>query len=93
MFNIRKFEKSEVSEGSVVIDVRTPEEYLTEHASGSINIPLANLENKILELGYAKDGKIILVCRSGARAEAALNIFKNHGFINVENKGSYLNVK
>jgi rhodanese-related sulfurtransferase len=37
--------------------------------------------------------KIVLVCRSGNRAEQAKNILKDEGLNNIENEGSWTNIK
>lgn len=54
-------------ENSVLLDVRSPIEFQTEHISNSINIPLEELPNRYEEL--PKTGQLIVICRSGKRAE------------------------
>lgn len=51
-----------VREGLVtVLDVRPPEEYAAGHVPGAINIPLAELEQRLNEL--ARDQEIVAYCR------------------------------
>lgn len=51
-----------VREGLVtVLDVRPPEEYAAGHVPGAVNIPLAELEQRLEELG--KDQEIVAYCR------------------------------
>ncbi|GHO93129.1 sulfurtransferase [Reticulibacter mediterranei] len=59
-----------------ILDVRTPAEYETVHIPGSYNIPLDQLPKHRTELGNKLQTPIILVCRSGARAEQAARQFE-----------------
>lgn len=53
------------SNGAIVLDVRTPEEFRTGHMDGAINIPVDRIKQNIPDL--QKKGKpIIACCRSGA---------------------------
>jgi rhodanese-related sulfurtransferase len=53
-----------------VIDVRTPGEFASGHLPGSYNVPLPDLKEHRDELTGAV-GPVVLVCRSGRRAETA----------------------
>jgi rhodanese-related sulfurtransferase len=76
---------------SITIDVRTPNEWQNDgHADCSVNIPLDQLASKIEEL-KAYD-KIVVVCRSGARAGSAKNMLEGAGIKQVENLGPWQNV-
>lgn len=44
-----------------VLDVRPPEEFAAGHVPGAVNIPLAELEQRLAELG--KDQEIVAYCR------------------------------
>ncbi|MFP4610780.1 MAG: ArsR/SmtB family transcription factor [Thiohalophilus sp.] len=46
-----------------VIDVRPSEEYAAGHLPGAVNIPLAELEQHLAELGQDKDQEIVAYCR------------------------------
>lgn len=54
-----------------VLDVRTPAEFETAHIPGSYNVPLDNLREHRAELRRHLDDDVVLVCRSGNRAEQA----------------------
>ena len=58
-----------------IIDVRTPAEYRSIHIPGSYNMPLDQLPEHKIELANAIQVPVILICRSGARAEQAAKIF------------------
>lgn len=76
--------KGDMSKGAVLIDVRTPEEFTLEHAQGSINLPLGDIQNGITP-NVPKNTKIYLYCRSGRRATEAKTILEQAGFTNVIN--------
>lgn len=62
-----------------VLDVRTPAEFETSHIPGSYNVPLDNLREHRAELRHHLDEDVVLVCRSGARAEQAEKAFSEVG--------------
>lgn len=80
--------KDLISNGALVVDVRSPEEFHSGNAAGSINIPLQNLPSKVNDL---KGKEIVLVCRSGARAGNALAQLTNEG-ITAFNAGPWQTV-
>ena len=54
-----------------ILDVRTPAEFESGHIPGSYNVPLDLLREHRSELTSHLDDDVVLVCRSGARAEQA----------------------
>lgn len=54
-----------------VLDVRSPAEYASEHIPGSVNVPLEELPEHAGRLGASLQGPVVLVCRSGVRAQQA----------------------
>ncbi len=82
---VEQFKKIlEIEKGNTLmafINVCTPQEYAEKHIEGVSSMPLDSLENNIESL---KDKKTIYVhCRSGMRAEKAIEIMKQNG-INAE---------
>lgn len=68
------------------IDVREPSEFASGHVDGAINIPLGSIGESNTELDeLPKDRKIVLYCRSGARASLAKEQLQAMGYSNVEN--------
>lgn len=55
----------------LVLDVRTPAEFETAHIEGSYNVPLATLTEHREEVSRHLDRDVVLVCRSGNRAQQA----------------------
>ncbi|WP_394262170.1 rhodanese-like domain-containing protein [Moraxella boevrei] len=69
---------------TVVIDVRTPEEYQMNHPSGAINIPHSEIVAKIGSQGVSKSDTIKLYSGASSRAEKAKNDLQSAGYSNVE---------
>ncbi len=74
------------TEGAVLLDVRTPEEYQQRNIPGSKNVPLQQISNveKIVE---NKDTPLFVYCLSGGRSSAATKALKQMGYSNVNNIG------
>jgi len=71
------------STGTIVVDVREPEEYEQGHVPGAINLPQADLASRLDEL--PRDCPLILICRSGARSLWAAQFLRQVGFEQVAN--------
>ncbi|MBD0297481.1 MAG: rhodanese-like domain-containing protein [Bacteroidota bacterium] len=79
----KKFEKKMKKRNTVVMDVRTAEEYASGHIPKSLNMDVQqeNFTNRIQSLD--KSRTYLLYCRSGKRSAKALNIMKENGFDKV----------
>ena len=73
----------------VWIDVRSAEEFNAGHLQDAINIPHDQILERIQSVSPDKDAPVNLYCRSGRRAEVALNALKKAGYTNVTNHGGY----
>ncbi|HDZ6823165.1 TPA: rhodanese-like domain-containing protein [Mannheimia haemolytica] len=71
------------------IDVRSAKEFQQGHLNGAINVTHTEIAQRIAEVAPDKNQPIHLYCRSGHRAEAALNELKKLGYSNVTNHGGY----
>lgn len=70
----------------LIIDVREPEEYVTGHVEGALNIPPSELMNGAKQLAkIPKDTEIVLYCRTGSRSNVAISILRSLGFTNLVN--------
>jgi rhodanese-related sulfurtransferase len=65
---------------SLILDVRTPEEYAEGHIPGAINIPHDKLSARLVEINSHKDKDIVLYCRSGRRVGIATDTLQAAGF-------------
>lgn len=72
------------NKSAVVIDVRTPSEYLAGHIPESKLIPVDEIEYRANEV--PKDAEtIFVVCQGGGRSAAACEILSNLGYKNLVN--------
>lgn len=65
----------------VLIDVRTANEYDLMHIKNAINIPVNEIEQKILQI--EQNYPIMVYCSSGARSKTAIQILNNLGYNNI----------
>ncbi|PCI57231.1 MAG: sulfurtransferase [Alphaproteobacteria bacterium] len=56
---------------AVLIDVREPEEFMAEHISYAMSVPLSSLEDGFQMLNIPKNITIILQCLKGSRSQMA----------------------
>lgn len=73
-----------------IVDVRTPSEFSGGNVSGSINIPLQEVQQRLDEIKSLPQ-PIILCCASGNRSGQATAFLKSVG-VDCENGGSWLDV-
>lgn len=69
------------------IDVRSADEYNTEHVSQAVNIPHTEIDSRIDEVTTDKDALIYVYCRSGRRSGIAQTTLSEAGYTNVVNLG------
>ncbi|MBZ0185417.1 MAG: rhodanese-like domain-containing protein [Candidatus Obscuribacterales bacterium] len=62
----------------VLLDVRSPIEFETEHIANSVNVPLNELEARWQEV--PRQGHLVVICRSGKRAERGAYTLLGKGF-------------
>ena len=77
--------------GSVLLDVRTEEEYGIEHAAGAVLLPQEDLETMdegdILDVLPDLDAPVLLYCRTGRRAALAAVQLEELGYTRLYNLG------
>lgn len=66
-----------ITKGAVIIDVRTPQEFMGGHVAGSKNIPLQQLGGQMSTL--PKNKPVVFCCASGARSGAATDMARQAG--------------
>ena len=74
------------AEGSLLLDVRTPEEYREGHIPGSRNVPLQAIGN-VRQLAGDPDTPLFLYCHSGARSRQAAAALQGMGYRKIRNLG------
>ena len=65
----------------LLIDVREPEEYESEHIPGAKLLPLSDLEGRLDEL--PEDRELIFYCRSGRRSNLGAVFARDSGLLNT----------
>lgn len=79
-------------ENSILIDVRTKEEYEENHLEDAINIPLDVIKEKIKDNEKINNNtNIIVYCKSGIRSSEAANILSKLEYKNIYDLGSINN--
>ncbi len=63
-----------------IVDVRSEKEFDDFHLSGSVNIPLPELEHRMEEI--CSESSVYILCQSGLRSLQALHWLKEKGFQN-----------
>lgn len=61
---------------NLIVDVRSREEYYSNHIKGSLNIPLHDLEYYV---GFLKNKDVLFYCDTGRRARIAVEHMSNKG--------------
>ncbi|HBG04989.1 MAG: rhodanese-like domain-containing protein [Geobacteraceae bacterium GWC2_58_44] len=63
---------------TVLLDVRTPEEYRQARLRGSLLIPLGELEKRVKEI--PRDRPLLVYCAVGARSSSAAGFLASKGY-------------
>jgi phage shock protein E len=75
-----------IKSSSLILDVRTSDEYAEGAYPGARNVPVQELADRLAELG-PKAAPVIVYCASGARSARAARILKGAGFADVTDCG------
>ncbi len=78
-----------LSQGAVVIDVRTESEFRQGHLARAVNIPLDRLRVDIGRHAPNHEQPLLLHCLSGTRSGIARGTLRRMGYSKVFNLGSY----
>jgi len=65
-----------------VLDVRAPEEFVSGHVPGAVNIPHDQVAARLAEV--PKDKEVVLYCRSGRRAAMAAEVLAANGYTRLK---------
>jgi phage shock protein E len=78
----------DLSGRTLIIDVRTAQEYNGDHFKNAVNVPLNVIGKKIKEIVPDYNETIILYCKTGMRARIAKQILEKMGYKKVINAGT-----
>jgi len=88
LVSMEEFQSKILDSNTVVLDVRTEEEFHGPlgHIKGAILIPIDELSSRVNELNELKSKDIYVVCRSGNRSNFGKDILRENNFnaINVD---------
>lgn len=92
--NVNEFNKAleNNDENHILVDVRTPEEYNSEHLKGAVNIDVKDslaFMPKAKEL-LPKDKTILVYCRTGHRSAMAAHKLAAEGYKVINLKGGII---
>jgi phage shock protein E len=68
-----------VKNGALIVDVRTPEEFIAKHIDGAINLPIDAIMKGNIKL--PKDKEIVVYCRTGSRSRVSAKVLREQGWI------------
>ena len=76
---------------AVIVDVRRPDEFVTGHIPGALNLPLADSQDGNSPRGLAdKNAVNIFCCRTGVRSVTAAVALEKMGYTHLANFGGIL---
>ena len=73
----------ESSSATLIVDVRTPEEFAAGHVPGAVNVPIDALESRLTELFPHREDGVVVYCERGPRAGYAVSILERSAFSNI----------
>ena len=73
---------------SLILDVRSSDEYICGNAPGSMNIPLEELRDRLEDI--PKDRAVSVMCRTGVRSYNAERVLRANGFDVSNIAGGYM---
>lgn len=80
-----------ITSGAIVIDVRSPDEYVEEHLPNAVNIPVQEMSARLDEVAKLvandKSRPIVVYCAAGSRAAKAKAQLDAAGYSGVVNGG------
>jgi len=71
-------------DNSVVVDLRTGQEFADGHIVGAVNIPSLEFAGRMSELDKYKDAPVVLVCKMGQHSSGSSKILKDAGYSDVK---------
>jgi rhodanese-related sulfurtransferase len=82
-----------LAQGWTYVDVRTTQEFEAGHPAGAVNVPILHAAPggmapnpdflRVMNAVFAKDAKIVVGCKAGARSLRAAQTLSADGFANV----------
>ena len=70
-------------QNAVVLDVRERKEFDAGHVVDAVNMPMARLKQRLVELKKHRDKPILVVCKMGQQSGEAVRTLKESGYPDV----------
>ena len=70
-------------EAAKLIDLRSPNEFADGHITGSINIPYADIKDRLHEIKLQEGKSLVLICDSGSQSANAGEVLNKSGYQNT----------
>ena len=74
-----------IQNGTLLVDVRSKEEFADGHVDGAVNIEWDKTDDLIAIIGDDKQRQVVFYCRSGNRAGKAKAVMEDKGYIGIFN--------
>lgn len=71
-------------EYDVIVDVRTPEEWVRGHRPDAVSVPIGEFVTEFPKRVPSTDARVLFVCRKGIRAPAAALMAQKKGYTRVQ---------
>lgn len=68
---------------TLILDVRTPEEFAGGHVPGAVNIPYDQVSARLSELEPHRGNDIVIYCEKGGRAGKEADVLAGTNFPNL----------
>jgi len=85
------YQMMQSTDGFILVDVRTAEEFNERHIKGALLIPVNEINVRAVDELPDKNALILVYCRSGARSANAAYDLVDMGYTNVYDFGGILN--
>ncbi len=82
--------QSAANKDAVILDVRTPDEYVGGHIHNALNIDYNAADFKVNASKLPKEKVVYIYCRSGARSASAATIMRADGYNVIELEGGIM---
>lgn len=78
-------------ENGVVVDIRDKKAFEGGHIVDAVNIPLAKLKERVVELERFREKPLVVVCQMGQQSGEAVRILEDNGFSHVARMNGGMN--
>ena len=75
--------KNKITQGAILLDVRSHQEYREGHLQGAINIPEYEIDSRIEREIPKKNQLTVIYCQYGGRSLNVYNKMKKLGYTNI----------